>query len=236
MYKFFIYGAVAFLLLLGTTVYQTHAGSLSERDYKRDAEKIMSKMWNPGLAPHDMNYISLRHSYARTSMYDPYGDTVLNVLNGVVEDIRAAEGLPERQKELSQLFLTMMQDQVGNFKVVTYAWRLAQENPLYGNYQFWNSLRGALFNSILKSGSGKNFREAYNVIIPDEEKALLTYFKYDVIDSLDHKKGAFYFKIYFVQPPIEGVEPVEFFINTTIPTEYTQLQESQKEKKLNIFP
>lgn len=197
--------------------------------YDTTAEEIMEKEWSNKL-PRHLDFMALRRQYVTTPYYDPFSEDLLKLIDDIAAEMLEAfeSGEDEKVKRLHKFYKDIMTYQIANFTIVSRAWQLAREHPIYGNYKFWNTVRSELFQTILESGDGFTFETAYDVITLDEETYLLQYLGYDVKSTLpSYERGQYRYNIHAVVEESTGLD-YEIYINTTVPVRYLESQERKE--------
>lgn len=204
---------------------------LAKRNYLAETRKIMNEEWSERL-PDGVDFMVLRRTYSNTDFYNPLSNDATKWLLDIAKQALETKD-PNKKEQLIKKYNIIRRDHVANYDVITAAWELARQDPMFGNHKFLNAIRRALFHSILRSGDGLSTKGAYDVITAEEEILLMKYLGFKVLDTIGHKEGFFFFNIHSVIDT-ETKQHYEIFVNTTVPMQYMEKVAAEQQPELNI--
>jgi hypothetical protein len=157
-----------------------------------------------------------------TRHYDPVADdTRRKMLNLAykIENEKDEAKIKEALDSYTQLVIAHL----GNMKIVLQAQALARQDKRFGDPAFFQQVHAGLLRNVMLSGDGSTLLEAYHVITPEEEVALLAALRIKVLQTHYAHSGIVYYNMHDYIDEKKNTSR-SIFVNVTRPMKHLDLQ------------
>lgn len=174
---------------------------------------------------------TMRSYYQQTSQYDPFADKIKARIYQISYIVAHSKDTHIIKAALNE-FNDIIKAHMANINVIVLATALAREDARYGDYGFYQWISQGLMRTVMHSGKGRSFRDAFFVITTDEEDLILRHLKVTVLKSELIAHGSRYYNLHQVKDA-RNHEVREIFVDVTLPLAKAELMKALKssEKK-----